>query len=68
MQRHFDALNAALARGERTFLDPYAASEPAEFFAVLSESFFEQPVGLQGAHPELYAELKAFYKVDPAQW
>jgi Mlc titration factor MtfA (ptsG expression regulator) len=68
MQRHFDALQAAVDRGEHTFLDPYAASAPAEFFAVLSESFFEQPVGLKQAHPELYAELKAFYKVDPAQW
>ncbi len=68
MQRHFDVLVAAVDRGEDTFLDPYAASAPAEFFAVLSESFFEQPVGLQKAHPALYAELQAFYKVDPAQW
>ncbi len=68
MQTHYDAMQAALSRGEDTFLDPYAATAPAEFFAVLSESFYEQPVGLQKAHPALYAELKAFYRIDPAGW
>jgi len=68
MQTHYDALQAQLRRGEDTFLDPYAATAPAEFFAVLSETFFEQPIGLQRAHPALYAELQAFYKVDPALW
>ncbi|MEY4767132.1 MAG: hypothetical protein RI907_3805 [Pseudomonadota bacterium] len=68
MQRHFDALQAALQRHEDTFLDPYAATAPAEFFAVISETFFETPVGLKQAHPHLYAELRAFYQVDPASW
>ncbi len=68
MQAHYDALQAALTRGEDTFLDPYAATAPAEFFAVLSETFYEQPLALQKAHPALYAELKSFYRVDPATW
>ena len=68
MQTHYDAMQVALSRGEDTFLDPYAATAPAEFFAVLSETFYEQPVGLQKAHPALYAELKAFYRVHPASW
>jgi Mlc titration factor MtfA (ptsG expression regulator) len=68
MQSHYDALQAQLQRGETTFLDPYAATAPAEFFAVISETFFEMPMGLQRAHPALYAELQAFYRVDPALW
>jgi Mlc titration factor MtfA (ptsG expression regulator) len=64
MQTHYDAMQTALSRGEDTFLDPYAATAPAEFFAVLSEAFYEQPVGLQKAHPALYTELKNFYRVD----
>ena len=68
MQTHFDALQAAVDRGEDTFLDPYAATAPEEFFAVLSEAFFETPVGLNQAHPELYETLRGFYQVDPIGW
>lgn len=37
-----------------------------EFFAVLVEAFFEKPRSLATQHPELYAELSAFFRVDPA--
>ncbi|MBK5915622.1 zinc-dependent peptidase [Rhodocyclus purpureus] len=47
-------------------LDPYGAESPAEFFAVMSESFFETPTLLQARFPELYALLTAFYRQDPA--
>ena len=49
-------------------MESAAAEAPAEFFAVISEAFFETPVGLRQAHPELYTELKLFYQVDPASW
>ena len=54
-------------RRRETAIDPYAAESPAEFFAVLSESFFEIPVAVGSAHPELYAELAEFYRQDPAE-
>ena len=49
-------------------LDPYAVSDPAELFAVASETFFMRPIRLMANRPELYAELQAVYGVDPAEW
>ena len=54
----FDALLAAVDRGEDTFLDPYAAEDEAEFFAVATEDFYERPAELEAAHPPLYALLQ----------
>jgi Mlc titration factor MtfA (ptsG expression regulator) len=64
----FDALLDAVDRGEYTFLDPYAAEDEAEFFAVATEDFFERPAELLEAHPGLYALLREFYALDPANW
>lgn len=64
----FDSLLDAVDRGEDTFLDPYAAEDEAEFFAVATEDFFERPAGLLEAHPPLYALLLEFYALDPATW
>jgi Mlc titration factor MtfA (ptsG expression regulator) len=64
----FVELRARAAVGEPTLLDPYGATDPAEFFAVASEVFFEQPGRLAGEHPDLYQELRAFYGVDPVGW
>ncbi|MFC4655974.1 zinc-dependent peptidase [Rheinheimera marina] len=61
-------LQQQLARGEATFIDPYAATNPAEFFAVLSEVFFEQPKQLAVRHPQLYQLLKQYYALDPLSW
>jgi Mlc titration factor MtfA (ptsG expression regulator) len=58
-------LNSRLDGGEDTSLDPYAAEHPAEFFAVLSEYFFETPRLVQDAYPAVYAQLRAFYRQDP---
>jgi len=52
--------------GHPSILDPYGARDPAEFFAVASEVFFEQPRGMAALHPELYEELRHAYRVDPA--
>lgn len=46
-------------------LDPYAARDPAEFFAVASEAFFVVPQPLAAAYPEVYAKLRAYYRQDP---
>jgi len=64
----FDALLDAVDRGDYTFLDPYAAEDEAEFFAVATEDFFERSVELRAAHPRLYALLREFYGLDPAAW
>ena len=47
-------------------LDAYGAENPAEFFAVATEAFFEKPRQTRARHPELYAELSGFYRLDPA--
>jgi Mlc titration factor MtfA (ptsG expression regulator) len=64
----FDELRAQLARGETTLIDPYGATDPGEFFAVVSELFFEKPQALADRHPALYAELSAYYRSDPRAW
>jgi MtfA peptidase len=46
-------------------VDPYASENPAEFFAVISETFFEMPDNVRDAYPDVYRELVAFYKQDP---
>lgn len=55
-----------VTRGLPTYLDPYAAEDAAEFFAVASEAFFDDPRGLQRAHPKVYELLARFYRQDPA--
>lgn len=58
----------ALRRGEESgVLRAYAATNPSEFFAVATESFFEQPVALRGSKPQLYDVLSRFYRQDPAR-
>ncbi len=49
-------------------LDDYGATNPAEFFAVATECFFEKPKELQQNYPRLYEELTRFYQQDPASW
>jgi MtfA peptidase len=53
-------------RGEPTFIDAYGATNEAEFFAVVTEHFFDQPEELREENAELYAALSAFYRQDPA--
>jgi MtfA peptidase len=54
--------------GADTFLDPYAATEPAEFFAVATEAFFMQAGEFLERHPALYEQLRKYYRLDPAAW
>ena len=51
---------------EDTVIDEYAAENPGEFFAVISEAFFETPLAVRGEYPEVYAQLALFYRQDPA--
>ncbi|CAN5908569.1 zinc-dependent peptidase [soil metagenome] len=54
--------------GEPTLFSAYGATDPAEFFAVVSEVFFEQPHRMAAEHTALYIELARFYRLDPASW
>jgi MtfA peptidase len=65
--RAYEALCAEVDREADTLLDPYAAENPAEFFAVVCEAFFEIPWDLQEEYPALYRHLCAFFRQDPAK-
>ena len=60
----YDALQAGI---ERPPLQPYGATNPAEFFAVATEAFFDVPVMLEQHEPNLYAVMRNFYRQDPAR-
>ena len=66
MKVEFAALRAADQTGISTLLDTYGATNPAEFFAVATEAFFERPGALRRRHPRLYAEMLRFFRQDPA--
>jgi hypothetical protein len=61
----YDDLCLRVEGGEDTPIDPYATESPAEFFAVVSETFFELPELLQNEYPGVYAQLQSFYRQDP---
>lgn len=61
-------LQSEMRHGVEGLLNHYGAQDPAEFFAVVSEVFFEQPGALATEFPALYQELSGYYKVDPASW
>ena len=64
----FNALRNAANAGEPTLLDDYGATNPSEFFAVITEAFFERPRALKAKHPKLFAQLQRFYKQDPTTY
>lgn len=64
----YEALCAEVDAGKPTLVDPYGAEDPAEFFAVCTETFFGMPVALRAQHPRLYGALARLYDMDPADW
>lgn len=64
----FKAFVQTTRRGQSTFIDPYGAEHPAEFFAVATEHFFEQPEQLHKNEPALFNLLADFYRLDPTRW
>jgi Mlc titration factor MtfA (ptsG expression regulator) len=59
-------LSARLHAGRASDIDAYGATNAPEFFAVVTEMFFEKSRAMKARHPDLYAELAAFYQQDPA--
>lgn len=68
LSREFALLQQQLAQGQQSLFDPYAATNPAEFFAVITEVFFEQPQLFLQQHPALYQQLRNYYRLDPSLW
>ena len=61
----YDDLCKRLQHRHPTGIDPYAATNPAEFFAVATETFFELPQLLHATYPQVYEVFKQFYRQDP---
>ncbi|MCP4322431.1 MAG: zinc-dependent peptidase [Alteromonadales bacterium] len=66
--QQFEILRKQANAGETSIFDYYGATEPAEFFAVVSEVFFEKSELFYQKHPALYRQLTDYYKVDPMHW
>ena len=66
LKEAYEGFCDALERGKDTWLDPYAAEHVSEFFAVISEAFFQEPRETARRYPDLYEQLKLFYRQDPA--
>jgi len=65
--REYHQLREEARENRTTLLDQYGATDPAEFFAVATECFFEKSKELKLKHPELYEELRLYYQQDPAE-
>jgi len=68
MSAEFEALREAEEAGAPTVIDQYGATNPAEFFAVITEAFFERPRALRRNHPALFMQLQRFYQQDPTSY
>ncbi len=66
LSHEYRRLLDALETGQQHLINAYGATNPAEFFAVVTELFFEKPMALKSRHPELYEQFRLFYQQDPA--
>jgi len=64
----FDELQKDAWKGKKSLIDHYGATNPAEFFAVSTETFFEKPAKMAEHHAELFEVLKCYYRIDPRDW
>lgn len=67
LHENYERLRSDVDKNRPTLLGSYAGENPAEFFAVATEYFFERPKELQKIYPDLYQELKNFYHQAPAE-
>lgn len=63
----YDNLRHSLRHHRKSWLDPYGATKPAEFFAVLTETFYQQPQHLKEHQPAVYGLLSTFFRIDPGE-
>ena len=67
MTAEYHRLILRTQHGRPTLLDPYGTVSEAEFFAVVTESFFEQPLAMREEHPQLYDLFRNFFHQNPAE-
>jgi Mlc titration factor MtfA (ptsG expression regulator) len=68
LSKEYEDLKRRALSGRPDIMDAYGATNPAEFFAVATETFFERPKQMKLTHPELYEELQSYYGLDPLKW
>jgi len=68
MQEAYTKFLEKAGRRKKTVIDKYGATNPAEFFAVVTETFFEKPKQLHKKWPDLYELMTSFYKLNPIEW
>lgn len=68
LEAHFERHVHQVERRRKTFIDPYGAENSSEFFAVITEAFFEMPEALRENHPELYEQLCLYYRQNPVRY
>ena len=68
LSKEYEKLQGKTRGRRRSGLNKYGSTNPAEFFAVATEAFFEKAKQMKKKQPELYEEFKSYYKVDPAEW
>ena len=68
LSRAYESLRHDAMWQHHSVLDHYGATNPAEFFAVATETFFEKPWQMAERHAALFAELFKYYRVDPRAW
>jgi Mlc titration factor MtfA (ptsG expression regulator) len=68
LSRDYANLRADAIHHQQSVLDHYGATNPAEFFAVATETFFEKPYQMAERHPALFSEFGKYYRVDPREW
>lgn len=66
--REYENFLGMLKQNQQSLIDEYGATNPAEFFAVVTELFFEKPKELNKKHPQLYQQFTEFYQQDPARY
>jgi Mlc titration factor MtfA (ptsG expression regulator) len=64
-QHAYQHLQAQVEQQHKTCINAYGATSPSEFFAVVSEYFFTDPLQLSECYPAVYQEMQLFYRQDP---
>jgi len=68
LSSEFEELQKEAWQGKKSLIDHYGATNPAEFFAVSTETFFEKPAQMAKHHTELFEVLRNYYRIDPRDW
>ena len=66
--QEFFQLREKIAADKGSVIDAYGTVSEGEFFAVVTELFFERPQLFCQEHPRLYEELQRYYRLNPIEW